>query len=242
MGHVVSHQGLCSKPVRNKICTKMTSVVKNNDSVPMLTTSNYAVWVKRIKALLLKEDCLEFALGTETALPENATTKEKDQVRIRENRALANILLHVDEEIETLISDAKTPKEAWDKLKENFEPRSRGRQASLLAELSKVRYNSETGTMGTYISKLKNIVIIQLKETGYTHPDLTLTFDILRHLPSEYDGIVQSLYQLDDSNFTCEKIEKVLIAEEGRLRQKVIDQDATQVDNVMLVKDNNKKN
>lgn len=141
----------------------------------------------------------------------------------------------MDEEIETLIGSAVTPKQAWDILKANFEPPSRARQAGLLDELSRIRYNPTTGTMGTYISKLKSVVI-KLKETGYVHPDLALTFDILRHLPAEYDGLVQSLYQLDDGDFTVEKIEKALIAEEGRLRQKVNDQEASSIENAMVVK------
>jgi|SRR5215469_16573256 len=56
-----------------------------------------------------------------------------------------------------------------------------------------------------------------LKNAGRPINDDEVAYQMLTDLPANYDGIVQSLYQLSDAEFTSKKVEEALVAESHRI-------------------------
>ncbi|GBM37733.1 hypothetical protein AVEN_179815-1 [Araneus ventricosus] len=79
-----------------------------------------------------------------------------------------------------------------------------------------------------FAAKLRDIVL-QLKDTGKEPDELYQSFQLIRHLPSEFNGIVQCIYRWDDDNFKFDKVLEELLLEESRLKHLNIDLDRVDI-------------
>src|SRR5215813_15643298 len=96
-------------------------------------------------------------------------------------------------------------KEAWQILKENFEPASRARLAGLIDDFFDIKFNPSDETIGIFCKRLTEKKH-QIKDAGFEMPETLISFQLIRKLPVEYENIVQILYRLDDKQFTYEFI------------------------------------
>lgn len=172
----------------------------------------------------------------------SASAKERRDYLRRKNRAYTTIFLCIEENLRTLIEGTKEGKEAWRILRENFEPSTRARLAALIDEFFNINYNQGEGTMGEYISRV-NGATTRLMDAGFRLPDLLISFQMIRRLPKEYEGIVQILYRVIDAEFTPAKVQEALLAEYDRVELRKQDEANREVSGAMaLVKGNPMRN
>ena len=67
-------------------------------------------------------------------------------------------------------------------------------------------------------------IISQLKGVGHPVDDFNQSFQLLRYLPPQYEGIIQIIYRWSDTRFKFDKVLEELLAEESRLKQRHEDQ------------------
>lgn len=192
------------------------------ESIVKLCSDNYATWAEDIKVLLLDRHCWGFIKGTEEKLPETASSKERKDYNQRKDRAYSTIYLSISPEYRTLISDIEDGKEAWLRLQQHFKPNTRARLIGLLDEFFSCRIN-EDEPVGLFAARLRKI-ISQMKDAGHPIENVYQSFQLIRYLPEEFSGIVQSIYRWTDDKFKFDEVLTELLAEESRLRQSRGDQ------------------
>ncbi|UYV62942.1 hypothetical protein LAZ67_2002562 [Cordylochernes scorpioides] len=173
--------------------------LKMNDSnftFPKLNAFNYNIWKVDMKVLLIDRGSWDFIIEDEHDLPAEATAKDIREFKWRKDRAFTTIYQGVERKYQTLIANAADGKEAWNILKQNFEPNSRARLAGLIDKFYELKFTPDEETIGIFIKRL------------------------IRKLPQDYDGIVQVLYRLEEKQFNVENIEAHLITESGIVQQK----------------------
>jgi hypothetical protein len=206
-------------------------------SFPKLSDFNYTSWKKDVKVLLLDRGCWNFIAGTAKPLEEDCSERDKREFEWRKNRAYTTIYQSIERKYQTLIADTEDGKTAWETLKTNFEPSSRARLAGLVDEFLMLRPNIEEETIGIFSKKITDKKL-QISEAGFELPELLVCFQLIRHLPAEYENLVQMLYRLKDEEFTVENIAKQLITESGRIELKKRDEgsNSSNVENAYTTK------
>lgn len=191
--------------------------IESTISFPRLGADNYTTWKVDMRVLLMDRNCWEF-IEENPVLKEKATEKEERSFNWRKTRAYTSINLAVERQYQELIADTSDGKKAWNILKDNFEPKTRARLAGLIDEFFELRYSKDE-TIGLFCKRIQQ-KRLQIKESGFDLPEILTCFQMIRRLPAEYDGIVQTLYRLDDEKFTATNLEKELISESGRINQR----------------------
>ncbi|KAF8795392.1 Retrovirus-related Pol polyprotein like [Argiope bruennichi] len=194
---------------------------------PKLDDSNYSPWKEDMKVLLMDRCCWNFAIGEEKPYPEEAIEKEKLEYEWRKQRCYTTIYQGVERKLLPLIRHTTDGKEAWNILKDNFEPVSKARLAVLIDEFFELRFNPEQEQIGIFckcVSEKEN----QVKDAGFEIPDLLVALQLIRRLSAEYDHLVQILYRMKDAEFTHLEVERQLINESGRIQLKKKDLNTTE--------------
>jgi len=161
---------------------------------PTFTGENYHIWAIKMKAYLKALNLWEVVeLGEPVVQPlrVNATLneiKKYDELVTRSPRALTCMHSSFTDVMFTRIMTCETAKEAWDKLKEEFEGSSRVKYVRLLAlkrefELLKMK---DSDSVKEYSSKLMEIVN-QIRILGETFPDQKVVEKILVSLPDKFE-------------------------------------------------------
>ena len=120
--------------------------------VEQLDVDNYATWSIRMKALLISKGLWTPVVE---ATPTDATLDQK---------ALAQIILHVrDHHLQTLAS-CSTSKAAWDTLQATYEAKTNARKLMLRRELTNMKMGA-TEPLSKYAARAKDIQA-QLKSAG----------------------------------------------------------------------------
>lgn len=169
--------------------------------------SNFITWKHYIKHALILEDlwsCIESQ--------DDIIDKSKDL------RALARINLAVKSNCIQYIRQAKTAKEAWNKLVTTFEDSGFVRRVLLLRTLHRASY-TDFNSMEPYIEHIMNLVQ-QLGDIGRAIEDAEVAELILSGLPPEFDIVVSSLEAVALSgDISSEKVRSRLIQEEHRRKR-----------------------
>lgn len=189
-----------------------------------LNDANYREWQFNIYMLLCERGLWGYVSekdDEEIKLETEATVKEKQKYQIDSKRALATIVLSVEEKQKLLLTNCSNAKEAWKVLKENFEPISRARIAQLRVNLLNTKLEKNE-SMGVFISRVENAARL-LTESGKEVNDDELAYQLIAYLPSEYESVVKSCYALDDRRFTTNNVKQQLLAEYDRLKVKELD-------------------
>ncbi|UYV73851.1 hypothetical protein LAZ67_11001138, partial [Cordylochernes scorpioides] len=186
---------------------------------PRLNAFNYNIWKVDMKVLLIDRGSWDFIIEDEPDLPAEATAKDIREFKWRKDRAFTTIYQGVERKYQTLIANAANGKEAWNILKQNFEPNSRARLAGLIDEFYELKFAPDEETIGIFIKRVQEKKQL-IEEAGFDLPEVLVCFQLIRKLPQDYDGIVQVLYRLEEKQFNVENIEAHLITESGRVQQK----------------------
>jgi len=188
-------------------------------SFPKLNANNYNSWKVDMKVLLIDRGSWEFVTGNTVPPEQTATTREKYDYQRRKDKAYTTIYQGIERQFQTLIANTLDGKEAWDILKKNFEPTSRARLSGLVDEFYDLKFNQGEETVGIFCRRV-NEKKLMIKEAGFEIPEILTCFQLIRKLPIDYDNLVQTIYRLENKYFTLENIERQLIAEERRIKQK----------------------
>lgn len=184
--------------------------------ITKLSANNYTTWATDIRFLLLEKNCYDIVTGTEVE-PEGEEVKaEVRDFNIRKRLALSTIYLNISPEYRKIIETLDDPKEVWSTLARNFRPDNRAYHMSLFSDLFACRIEKNE-TINLFSSRILQIGA-QLEDLGKPVEELYLSYQLLRHLPSKFDPVVQNILRWSDNKFTYQKILLELIAEETRLR------------------------
>lgn len=167
-------------------------------------------------------------VSTETEDPPSSEASDyvKRDYRLRCSRAHAYIERSISEDLRDIIEEATTAVEAWTILCNTYEPRSRARIATLQREFYELRYQPGE-QMAAFIGRVYNVKR-QLENAGRPVVQDDISYLLIGSLPKSYESLTYQIYQANDTEFTPEKIKRLLLSEE--VRQKQMERDETAAD------------
>ncbi|UYV80136.1 K02A2.6-like [Cordylochernes scorpioides] len=136
------------------------------------------------------------------------------QLKAQKDRALAVIALSINTEHQIHIIDCTSPQDAWKNLEQVFEPKSRSRILQFKKQFVNIKL--QTGeSMLDYLNRLK-ICTDHLKEAGAEVDDQDIAYSMLSGLPDSFDTLVMSFGNVEDFDFTSNKVRNTLLTEYER--------------------------
>lgn len=155
----------------------------NKDDVPILTgKSNYYIWKVKMRASLRIRDLWKYVEDGDGA---EGYKKRQDEV------AQGRIDLAVGEHLIAHIEDAKSAKEAWEKLEKMCGGDGLVRRVQLMADLVNTRLDTCNG-MADYVQRIISTVH-ELKRIKFEVSDDWAATFLLAGLPSSYSPMVMAL-------------------------------------------------
>jgi hypothetical protein len=166
-------------------------------AVKKLDVDNYASWSTKVKCLLVTK-------GWAKALEDAADTNS--------DKALAVLGLYVEDHHLSVISAAKSAKEAWDRFEKVYKDTTVAQQLRLRKELNNLKLGS--GEAVTKFVARARMLGEQLKSAGATVSDPDVVLAVLSGLPSEYDMLVTVLENSGSMPTLDEVLSKALQVEQ----------------------------
>eukprot|EP00891_Asterochloris_glomerata_P000188 jgi/Astpho2/188/Aster-x0901 len=166
-----------------------------NVDIDKLDTDNYAVRSVKMKAFLTIKDLWGAVSG-------------------QDEKALAQLSLHVKDHHLHMLSKATTAAEAWQKLEAVYQAKSTARQLHLKRELNSLRKEPHEPLV-QYVNRATDMRD-QLLAAGHTVEDQELIMCILAGLPKEFDTVVAVL-EITDSKLELGAVLAKLQQAEQRL-------------------------
>ena len=149
----------------------MASSSDNKPVVERLNADNYGTWSVRMEAFLMVKDLWDAVTGTST----DASADKK---------ALAQIVLHVEDfHLATLVG-CPNSKTAWERLKAIYQAKTNARKLVLRKELIQLKM-SATEPLTVYAARAKDIQT-QLRSAGDEIKDQDVALQFLAGLPPAY--------------------------------------------------------
>ncbi|UYV83621.1 hypothetical protein LAZ67_23001719 [Cordylochernes scorpioides] len=193
-------------PSSRSCCVTMAAVSAITAAVEKLNGQNYRSWKYNIKMLLIEKGLWDVMFKDEDT--------QDAQLKAQKDRALAVIALSMNTEHQIHIIDCSSPQDAWKNLEQVFEPKSRSRILQLKKQFVNIKL--QTGeSMLDYLNRLK-ICTDHLKEAGAEVDDQDIAYSMLSRLPDSFDTLVMSFGNVEDSDFTSNKVRNTLLTEYER--------------------------
>lgn len=187
--------------------------------VPLLTVDNFAVWKYKMEFILKDKglwSCVQpppssLSSSTSDSSPPSSSSASPIADSEKEQKALAQIALTVSEEMIAIVKSAKSAREAWSLICDQFEQKGISSQVSLKRQLfnSKFKEGSESTGMKSHINNIRSLAL-QLETIGASMPDQDLAVILLCSLPARFDAFV---VQMDSRpakeitfNFVCNRL------------------------------------
>ncbi|XP_031284419.1 uncharacterized protein LOC116143141 [Pistacia vera] len=197
-------------------------------SPPIFNGEQYHVWAVKMKTYLRGHSLWKY-VEEEKQIPELGANPTLNQIRIHEEevakalKALFYIHYAVTDQVFSRIMACDTPKEYWDKLKEEFGGSSQTRNMQVLNlrrefEMLKMQ---ETENVKEYVDRLMNVVN-KIKLLGEELTDHRIVEKVLVSLPERFEAKISSLEDSKDlSHISLAELVHSLQAQEQRrlLRQ-----------------------
>ncbi|UYV81752.1 hypothetical protein LAZ67_20002198 [Cordylochernes scorpioides] len=184
----------------------MAAVSAITAAVEKLNGQNYRSWKYNIKMLLIEKGLWDVMFKDEDT--------QDAKLKAQKDRALAVIALSINTEHKIHIIDCSSPQDAWKNLEQVFEPKSRSRILQLKKQFVNIKL--QTGeSMLDYLNRLK-ICTDHLKEAGAEVDDQDIAYSMLSGLPDSFDTLVMSFGNVEDSDFTSNKVRNTLLTEYER--------------------------
>lgn len=190
--------------------------------IEKLNATNYVSWARDVKYLLIERNCWDIVTEKEKAPVVDSTTeasvqtaKDLKDYQARTRIALSILYMNIEAEFRSIVETYDNAIDVWKVLKSHYQPDNRARHMALFSELLACRLKPDE-KIDLFSSRLKRISE-ELKSIKQPLPEIYLSFQLIRHLPEEYDPVVQTILRWSDENFTYNDILLQLIAEESRL-------------------------
>jgi len=159
-------------------------------NIEILEGKNFPTWEKKLMFILAKDGLWGFVSGAEI-LSDEATKETKARFERSCEKAKAIMGLTVSNDLIHIVAEAQTPREAYCKLKDMFEPKVTSNRLSLLKKLLYTNVDDSASVMD-HLSKMKNL-FSNLKAINEKVDEDILILSILHSLPSRFDGLIQML-------------------------------------------------
>src|SRR6184192_1852345 len=169
-----------------------------------------------MKAILILKDQWDVI---EEMIPDRPTTEWKKT----NQKALATILLLVNDSELTHIEDCEDAADAWTRLAEVFEAKGIMRRVLLKRNLLSIRLE-DSGSMQDYINEVTKITR-QLKEIGAPVSDEDVALTLLIGLPETFDHLITSL-EVQDKDLSTHYVQGILLQHEARHNKGISDSKA----------------
>ncbi|UYV65931.1 hypothetical protein LAZ67_3005907 [Cordylochernes scorpioides] len=193
-------------PSSRSCCVTMAAVSAITAAVEKLNGQNYRSWKYNIKMLLIEKGLWDVMFKDEDT--------QDAKLKAQKDRALTVIALSINTEHQIHIIDCSSPQDAWKNLEQVFEPKSRSRILQLKKQFVNIKL--QTGeSMLDYLNRLK-ICTDHLKEAGAEVDDQDIAYSMLSGLPDSFDTLVMSFGNVEDSDFTSNKVRNTLLTEYER--------------------------
>lgn len=186
-------------------------------SFPLLNNGNYSTWKVRMEMLLTRDD---YWFAVEDPKPEPVTS----DWRKANQKALATIVLFLEDSQMNLVKGVTTARDAWTKLKSYHEKASMTSRVSLLkriCSLNLVEGRAEGPDMERHLYELDEL-FDRLQCAGQVlEPSLKIAM-VLRSLPDSYDVLVTALESRKDEDLTMEIVKQKLLDEWQRRTERSV--------------------
>ncbi|CAJ2652692.1 unnamed protein product [Trifolium pratense] len=201
-------------------------MASNNSSLPpppMFVGENYHLWAAKMKTYLRAQSLWDVVENGSNppALPNNPTVaqiRNHNEEVAKEGRALAIIHAALHDDIFIKILNLETAKEAWDKLKEEFQGSERTKKMQVLnlrREFEALKMK-ETETVREFSDRISKVVS-QIRLLGEDLSDQRVVEKILVCLPERFEAKISSLEETKDfSQITLAELVNALQATEQR--------------------------
>ena len=173
-------------------------------SVPIFNGENYDFWRVKMETYFSSQDLWDiveegFTIPADTSALNASQEKELKKNKQKNSKALFTLQQAVTDPIFPRIMGAKTAKEAWNTLQEEFQGSVKVRAVKLQSlrrdfELLKMK---ESETVKDYYSKVKEIVN-QMRAFGEDILDKKIVEKILITMPQKFDPIVTTIEEIKD--------------------------------------------
>ena len=177
--------------------------------IDKLDTDNYAVWSVKMKAYLVIKDLWNTISGKGDVKPG------------ADEKALAQLALHVKDFHLATLSKAESAKDAWETLEAVYQAKSTARRLQLKRELNNLR-KEPSEALTKYVSRATDLRD-QLIAAGHTIEDSEVVMSVLAGLPKEFDTVVAVLEITDDKLELDVVLAKLLQAEQRLAREEKAD-------------------
>ncbi len=169
-----------------------------------LNNENYDIWSTKMEMMLIKEDLWNVV---EDDLP----TTESEASKKKNGKALASIILSIDNGQIVLVKKCKKAKDAWDLLK-NFHVKScLSTKVSVLKRICRLELR-EGGDMEQHLFKLEEL-FDKLAAAGKELDEDFKVAIMLSSLPDSYDVLTTALEARSDDELTLGLVKQKLIGE-----------------------------
>ena len=216
------------KPVRKPIQKKTsnTTMASSSSSLPpppIFSGENYHIWAAKMKTYLRAQCLWELVESGSNPppLPNNPTVaqiRNHNEEVAKEGKALAIIHAALHDDVFIKILNLDTAKEAWDKLKEEFQGSERTRRMQILnlrREFEAIKMK-EAETVKEFSDRLSKVVT-QIRLLGEELSDQRVVEKILVCLPERFESKISSLEENKDfSKISLAELVNALQATEQR--------------------------
>ncbi|KAG8480405.1 hypothetical protein CXB51_025116 [Gossypium anomalum] len=181
----------------------------------------YHIWLVKMRTYLQAFDLWEVVIEPEPlkANPTMAQMKQYSEEKRKKHKAMSCIQNCVSDVIFTRIMACETPKQAWDKLKEEFQGTERTRQQQLLnlrRDFENLKMKEEE-TVKKYSDKII-VVVNSIRLLGEQFDEARIVEKVLSTLPERYEAKISSLEDSKDltSISLTEPINALYVQEQRR--------------------------
>jgi len=179
--------------------------------IDKLSDTNFAQWVRNIRAFLQGENCLQIVLEQEEQPPADEYTKWKDY-QSRKGAAYALIFASCTPEIQEYISGLDEPAEMWNTLHEKMDTTASRAGRTMLARQFNQSKPDPTEPIQKYLSKLLQFRR-RLAGTEQAISDEAFSSHLISTLPTTFNSFVDIILHQADGYTVENLILKVIEAE-----------------------------
>ena len=178
-----------------------------------LNENNWNTWKFNIKMYLMGKDLWGLADGSE-ALNDDATAKEREAFKRRDNKAQSMISLSIETHLQIYVRPAKSAAEAWKFLTDRFEEKT----LSKICYYRKLLYKMELKggqSMEVYVNNMKTIAE-HLDNLDDPVAEKDLVYLLITSLPPDYSSLITALETLKKEELTWTYVRDRVISEYAR--------------------------
>lgn len=164
--------------------------------IDKLDDSNYEGWRIQMKSVLIHSELWSYVSGAKPRPDDGAAADVLDAWIVKDEKALATIVLSVRTSQLLHVKNCTTSLSAWQKIEEVHRPKGPARKVTIFKSMINLKM-SEGSAMNAHLNSFFELAD-KLSEMDIKLPDELLTIMLLSSLPSSYENFVVAIESRDD--------------------------------------------